>query len=44
MSLLKEIPVELTNTKFQVQEENVQWSIFMLQTDLCAWVRCSEYC
>lgn len=36
MSLLKEFPVELTNTQFQVQEENVQWSIFMLETDFCA--------
>lgn len=35
VSLLKESPVELTNTQFQVQEENVQWSIFMLETLLC---------
>lgn len=36
VSLLKEIPVELTNIRFQVQQENVQRSVFMLETDFCA--------
>lgn len=36
VSLLREIPVALTIIGFQVQQENVQWSIFVLETALRA--------
>lgn len=35
VSLLKEIPVELANIRFQVQLENVQQNTFMIEADFC---------